>query len=516
MFNYSDSFYQAYKQIQNSGMTSQEQQLLENMERFMTKLVTESFAGLPAGIEVTSLADFVAEEDPTPKKEESLSPLDAYKKVLQQSESSDELVDEKDEEDIDPETFFEEYHRLNEMDESAPVSKKRKWEIDESEEPLEVSEEDQDRIAEAEKFIGATSTVPNESEIIEYMNRVLKGEKTPRDKYMMPIVHKSLLIQIGEPSIVMDKNQKNAIAVDPSDKTKATPIDLELLKKELTVRPTTILSQNAKMTKTGGEDFMFMNFGIPALRGLAVDESSNKFVIVNTCPGAGSCKLVCYALKGGYVQYPNVFKKQTRMLNFLLNDPDGFFAQVHKEVSTAAAKFKKKNIRLVVRWHDAGDFFSDEYKQLFFEVVRKNPDVLFYAYTKLADVATGEKPDNFIINFSQGALRSQEKQIDVKKTKTSVIVPKELFKDLLVHKTEKDEKGKEEKFWAYKSDEALKELKNRLADKYDIDASSILSYDEMTETPLGEIGQYNVIVMAGEGDMSASRKDVLGTYLLVH
>jgi hypothetical protein len=370
---------------------------------------------------------------------------------------------------------------------------------------------------EAEKFLGASQTVPDEKEIIEYLGRVLGGEKTPKDKYMMPYVHNKLLVQIDTPNIIMDKDQQNAIELDPSDKTKYSKIDLEALKKELTERPKQILSQNQKMLKSGGDDYIFFNFGIPALRGLAVDESTNKFVVVNTCPGAGSCKVVCYALKGGYVQYPAVFRKQTRMLNFLLNDPEGFFKKLSEEIKKEETKYKKKNIKLIVRWHDAGDFFSDEYKNLFFDVVRDNPNVLFYAYTKLASVATGDKPENFIINFSQGALRAQEKQVDVKEVKHSTIVTKEVFTDLVERVMKIDsETGKEIKSLKYKSDDAVKEIKNRLAGKYNIDADSILTYDEMIETPLGEVNQYNVIVLPGEGDVSASRRDVLGTYLLIH
>jgi len=43
------------------------------------------------------------------------------------------------------------------------------------------------------------------------------------------------------------------------------------------------------------------------------------------------------------------------------------------------------------------------------------------------------------------------------------------------------------------------------------------SEEEMLDTPLSsEKGKYNVIVLPGQGDESASRSDVLGTYLLIH
>jgi hypothetical protein len=39
---------------------------------------------------------------------------------------------------------------------------------------------------------------------------------------------------------------------------------------------------------------------------------------------------------------------------------------------------------------------------------------------------------------------------------------------------------------------------------------------EMFETPVGQPNQYVVIVLPGEADVPATRKDVLGTYLYVH
>lgn len=501
-----NSFKDAYRRISRGD--NEEQLILERFQTLMNNMVSlnEAFSKLPSGIEVSSLSKFAEEDSDENMKEESMDMNKSYASVIMpmpKKEKEEEALEE-----MTAEKFFESFYSEAEV---IKPKKIRKWE--EAVDPQHTK-----MVDEAEKFIGATVTNPSEKEIIEYMNRVLEGEKSPKDKFMMPNVHKSLLVQIGGTSIVMDKNQENAVEVDSSNKSAVTKIDIELLKKELTTRPKEILSQNAKMLKSGGEDFSFLNFGIPALRGLAVDESTNKFVIVNTCPGAGSCKLVCYALKGSYVQYPNVFKKQTKMLNYLLNDPDGFFRQLNAEISKMAKKEAKKGVKLIVRWHDAGDFFSDEYKRLFFEVVEKNPDVLFYAYTKLANIATGERPENFIINFSQGALASQENKIDIKKIKNSVIVTdKSLFNDLVVKATAIDPETDEEvKSWVYKSSEATQELKERLADRYDISVSSILTYKEMLITPVGEKNQYNVVIFPGEGDVSASRRDVLGTYLIVH
>ena len=67
----------------------------------------------------------------------------------------------------------------------------------------------------------------------------------------------------------------------------------------------------------------------------------------------------------------------------------------------AEKKAAKDGSKVVVRWHDAGDFFSPQYLALAYGIARAFPKVEFYAYTKLAGVAQGEKPANFRQNFSQ-------------------------------------------------------------------------------------------------------------------
>ena len=198
--------------------------------------------------------------------------------------------------------------------------------------------------AEDDKMLGAPTKTPSDQEIQDYLGRVMAGKKTARDKYVMPYVHKKLLVQISGPSTIIDPTGNKAISTDGD-----VQIDVDALKNQLTQRPKEILSQNKKMEKSGGGEYVFFNFGIPALTGLAVDESTGKFVIVNTCPGSGECKLFCYALKGGYVQYPNVFIKQTKMLNYLLNDPSGFFSQLERELAAQQKRYSKKNKQLIVR-----------------------------------------------------------------------------------------------------------------------------------------------------------------------
>jgi hypothetical protein len=138
----------------------------------------------------------------------------------------------------------------------------------------------------------------------------------------------------------------------------------------------------------------------------------------------------------------------------------------------------------------------------------------------MAGAALAQKPTNFIINWSEGASSSQEKQVKAQdpalaQTKNSRIVPEKLFADLLV----KDAKGNLQKGdagqWQIQPAK-IAELKQRLAQAYGLSANSILTYDEYTSKPKVGGMKYNVIVAPGEGDISANDPSVISTLLLRH
>ena len=360
-----------------------------------------------------------------------------------------------------------------------------------------------DKAIDKADMLGATTREVPAAEMQDYLKRVKDKKKLTTDKYKMPFVHGG-----------------NIEIKDENDRT----YDLEKLKLSIKVRPSTLLKQNEKITHSGGDATVYFNLGLPALKGLAVNEKNNEFVIVDTCPGAGACKVYCYAKKGGYVQWKASSMSQTRVLNFLLNDPAGFKNKLSSEIESAQVKFDKKQTKLssnknktklVIRWHDAGDFFSPEYLNLAYSIAAKFPDVDFYAYTKMASVAVGTKPNNFTTNFSGGSTSDQEKQIDFKTTKHSTVVPKQAFEDLILRgddgKVKRDVKNR-----IQFSPENLATLKKKLAMKHSVSADSVITYDEMVAMPVGTEPNWNVIVKPGDGDDSANRADVLGTYLLLH
>jgi hypothetical protein len=343
-------------------------------------------------------------------------------------------------------------------------------------------------------MLGARTTALSPDEMQAYLGRTAGGSKTKVDKYTMPYVHRG-----------------NIEIKDENDRT----FDLDKLRAAITARPEKILKQNEKITHSGGGSTVYYNIGLPALKGLAVNEATGEFVVVDTCPGAGACKVYCYAKKGGYVQWKASSMSQTRQLNFLLNDPQGYKNKLENELRSAEAKFGKKGTKVVVRWHDAGDFFSPEYLDMAYSVAKDFPNIDFYAYTKMAGVATGAKPSNFKMNFSMGATPEQEKQIDFQRTKHSTVVPKQMFDDLI----SRDADGKvirNDKGQVQFSDDNLKVLKKKLASKYNMPEDSVITYDEMMELPVADEPKYNVIVKPGDGDDSANRSDVIGTWLLIH
>jgi hypothetical protein len=356
-------------------------------------------------------------------------------------------------------------------------------------------------VKEAIKLNAPQRTIPRD-ELQGYADRIKTGTKTKRDKFA-PIIHGS-----------------NIRAITKDDEN--TEWDLDDLSKQITTRPRAILGTNAKMEKSKTEGEIIYDLTLPALSGVVVDEETGDFVEITTCPGAGACQLFCYARKGGYVMFPASSMSAAQALNFLVNDPEGYTARVNQEIKTIKAKTDKAGVQFVVRWHDAGDFFSKEYLDLAYGVAKSNPDVQFYAYTKMGDVATGAAPANFTMNFSSGSKRGEEKKVEFYKqqnpgatVKQGVTVPKDMFFDLIARKGNsliKDAKGRTQ----FSSPEALNTFKQRIAQQYKVAPESIITYDQMLATPVGTEPKWNVIVQPGAGDRAANRKDVIDSYLMFH
>ncbi len=302
-------------------------------------------------------------------------------------------------------------------------------------------------------------------------------------------------------------------------------IDVEQFIKEITARPKQIFDRNPKMEKSDTGGFQYtVNTGIPALRGIIYDIDNQKFFTINTCPGAGTCAVSCYARKGFYIMNDGKNLKYIQRLNLLLNDPEEYENIIMDELDPLAYKIKRdsrkegKDIKLVIRWNDAGDFFAKKYYDIAISVtnqlVKAGYNIESYAYTKMGDIANIADP-NFVMNFSDDANKKETAKVDTEATKISKIVPKELFKDIFLKDGPsyvKDEKGKA----MFKDDASKERLKNLISVKYNVPYETLAFNDELPPEQSSDY-LYNVIVLpTGDSDIAAQRRDVRISFLLQH
>ena len=336
----------------------------------------------------------------------------------------------------------------------------------------------------------------------DYLTRIKTGTKTKQDRFK-PIIHGS-----------------NVKAITKDDGGEEW--DLGDLARQITTRPRAILGTNAKMAKSKVEGSITYDLTLPALSGIVVDEDTGEFVEITTCPGAGECQLYCYARKGGYVMFPASSMSAAQALNFLVNHPSEYMQMFDTEVKKAKALSDKNGIKLLVRVHDAGDFFSKEYYDLVMGVKKQNPDCKFYFYTKMGAIASADQPDDVIGQFSPGAKSREVKTVQIqrdagKHVKDAVTLPKDMFRELFVTdakgKYVKDEKGRTQ----VKGEAEWRQFKQKLACVYKLDPDTIITYDEMNRIPEGPKPKWNVVVFpAGHGDLGASRLDVSKQFLMFH
>jgi hypothetical protein len=163
----------------------------------------------------------------------------------------------------------------------------------------------------------------------------------------------------------------------------------------------------------------------------------------HTCPNAGICAQYCYARNGTY-RFSNVLAAHTANLDRILDDPNGWLADMTAELSKK--KYRPTGIPrhlpipltevnpalhawvrgggAAVRIHDSGDFFAKWYLDLWATIAGRFPDVLFYAYTKeVAMVKDADLPSNLRILFSTGGL--QDHLIDPDRDRHADVFPDE-------------------------------------------------------------------------------------------
>lgn len=133
-----------------------------------------------------------------------------------------------------------------------------------------------------------------------------------------------------------------------------------------------------------------ISFNLPAF------QSADGFQV---CPKAGACATLCYARQGRYIM-PNVAATREANLAVVRGDLTAFITAASEDLT----KIKNK----VVRVHDSGDFFSQEYMDAWFTLARLHPKKRFYAYTKSLHLDRSRKPRNFQIIQSVGGLLDEQ------------------------------------------------------------------------------------------------------------
>lgn len=165
-----------------------------------------------------------------------------------------------------------------------------------------------------------------------------------------------------------------------------------------------ILTQNGKMRKSSKDGIDVYNFGIPAFQ----SETGLK-----TCPNASKCAIGCYARSGTY-NFSNVKNAYENRLK--LTQSDDFVNLMVAEIRLKYIKSQVKGNKCLIRIHDSGDFYSDEYIFKWLNIIKQCIGVQFYAYTKMVTrfnelQYSGHIPTNFRLIYSFGG--TQDKYIDV-------------------------------------------------------------------------------------------------------
>ncbi len=150
---------------------------------------------------------------------------------------------------------------------------------------------------------------------------------------------------------------------------------------------------NGKLKKDG-----IASFNIPAFR------LADGF---KTCPMAGSCALVCYALGNRY-NMSNVKIPRDHNIAWLRTHSTSEFVDAAVEDINRLHKSWTR-----IRIHDSGDFYSEAYLDAWLDIAKQCPDMEFYAYTKMISLVTRKReilPQNFTVVQSVGGM--QDRLID--------------------------------------------------------------------------------------------------------
>lgn len=121
---------------------------------------------------------------------------------------------------------------------------------------------------------------------------------------------------------------------------------------------------------------------------------------VITCPGMSNwCKYNCYNADDRYEKFP--IDKWCENLWWVLNDKKTLEKRINFQLEEHKAE------RTAVRIHSSGDFFSNEYIAFWRDIISRNSDIYFWAYTRswtvkelVDDIKELDKLDNIKLILS--------------------------------------------------------------------------------------------------------------------
>lgn len=169
-----------------------------------------------------------------------------------------------------------------------------------------------------------------------------------------------------------------------------------------------LLTQNSELRPDG-----IFNWSLPAFVVQLTDGTH-----MNVCPNADACASFCYARNGTY-NFRNVKQRHVANLEYTLNYPEQFKEQMIAECS-------KKNMKgKFVRIHDAGDFYSEQYLELWLDIAKAVPQVTFYCYTKEVSMfkrlVEPNCPNNFRYLYSLGG--KEDHLVDLENDRHAEVFP---------------------------------------------------------------------------------------------
>ena len=147
----------------------------------------------------------------------------------------------------------------------------------------------------------------------------------------------------------------------------------QFTEKQVEIMKSVLITNTADLNfhySKGNTKLPFMNFGTTS---------------VITCPAA--CKANCDCINYCYAENIEnsreyVFRNNYENLVLFMRDPEKFEKQFDIAVKVYELDCKLNNKPCIVRLNESGDFFNIDYTKMIIRVIRNNPGVFFYGYTK--------------------------------------------------------------------------------------------------------------------------------------